>query len=246
MIKGVIFDVDGVLLNSMPVWENLGELYLRHLGIEAEKDLGTKLYTMSLEQSAEYYYSSRTIFNTQFTGENTIKGKNELNWNIGYAYANKNTPDRRRYTLTNAMDPDRIGLVTGNDIQREFTFLKEHIASAGLNYSRDFEIGKIKPTVKAGGYGEYRSRDYRTRAFYYNWDVQSNNLPDDFRYMSMQELLSNEAYYGDDMLYLFEEMRWRDSYKGNNTLLASYLAFNIPVGKLNVYAGVRFTLWKKA
>ena len=32
MIKGVIFDVDGVLLNSMPIWENLGELYLRSLG----------------------------------------------------------------------------------------------------------------------------------------------------------------------------------------------------------------------
>ena len=40
MIKGVIFDVDGVLLNSMPIWENLGELYLRSLGVEAEKDLG--------------------------------------------------------------------------------------------------------------------------------------------------------------------------------------------------------------
>lgn len=54
MIRGAIFDVDGVLLNSMPVWENLGELYLRRLGIEAEKDLGTRLYTMSLEESAKY------------------------------------------------------------------------------------------------------------------------------------------------------------------------------------------------
>lgn len=54
MIRGAVFDVDGVLLNSMPVWENLGELYLRRLGIEAEKDLGTRLYTMSLEESAKY------------------------------------------------------------------------------------------------------------------------------------------------------------------------------------------------
>ena len=53
MIKGVIFDVDGVLLNSMPVWENLGELYLNHLGIEAEKGLGDVLFTMSLEEAAE-------------------------------------------------------------------------------------------------------------------------------------------------------------------------------------------------
>ena len=53
MIKGVIFDVDGVLLNSMPVWENLGELYLNSLGLEAEKDLGEILFTMSLEEGAE-------------------------------------------------------------------------------------------------------------------------------------------------------------------------------------------------
>ena len=235
----------GAMLNLTFVPDgNKGRYELKNIFNQIGKNRYTQRHGFNaqseMEENAEYYYSSRTIFNTQFTGENTIKGKNELNWNIGYAYANKNTPDRRRYTLTNAMDPDRIGLVTGNDIQREFTFLKEHIASAGLNYSRNFELGKINPTVKAGGYGEYRSRNYRTRAFYYNWNVQSNNLPDDFRYMPMQELLSNEAYYGDDMLHLFEEMRWRDSYKGNNTLLASYLAFNIPIGKFNVYAGVRF------
>lgn len=52
MVKGVIFDVDGVLLNSMPVWENLGELYLQKFGIQAEKDLSEILYEMSLKEAA--------------------------------------------------------------------------------------------------------------------------------------------------------------------------------------------------
>ena len=40
--KGAIFDVDGTLLDSMPVWHNIGELYLESLGITCEKDLGDK------------------------------------------------------------------------------------------------------------------------------------------------------------------------------------------------------------
>lgn len=54
MIKGVIFDVDGTLLNSMPIWENLGELYLKKLGIEAENGLGSILFAMSMEEAAAY------------------------------------------------------------------------------------------------------------------------------------------------------------------------------------------------
>ena len=52
--KGAIFDVDGTLLDSMPVWHNIGELYLESLGITCEKDLGDKIYAMSLEQGASY------------------------------------------------------------------------------------------------------------------------------------------------------------------------------------------------
>ena len=57
MIRGAIFDVDGVLLNSMPVWENLGELYLNSLGKEAERGLGDILFAMSLEEGADYLIS---------------------------------------------------------------------------------------------------------------------------------------------------------------------------------------------
>ena len=73
MIRGVIFDVDGVLLNSMPVWENLGELYLNGLGIEAEKGLGDTLFTMSLEEGAGYLISH---YNLDKTPEEIVKGLN--------------------------------------------------------------------------------------------------------------------------------------------------------------------------
>ncbi len=46
--KAVIFDVDGTLLDSMYVWKNVGEKYLDSLDIEAEPDLGDRLFAMSL------------------------------------------------------------------------------------------------------------------------------------------------------------------------------------------------------
>lgn len=40
MIKGVIFDIDGTLLDSMPLWNNLGERYLQKLGFTKEETEG--------------------------------------------------------------------------------------------------------------------------------------------------------------------------------------------------------------
>ena len=235
----------GLMLNVSFMPENGKDLYefkniFNQLGKNRYTDRHGFNAQSELETAAEYYYSSRTTYNGQFTGNNTINGVNAVDWSVGYAYADKNTPDRRRYTLSNRANPDRIGLNTGNDIQREFTFLKEHIMSAGIDYKRDFKFDRVSPTVKAGGYGEYRTRNYRTREFYYNWNMQPSGLPSDFKYMDMEDLLSNTAYFGADGLHLFEKQRWRNSYKGNNTLLAAYAAVNIPIGALNVYAGLRF------
>ena len=71
MIRGVIFDVDGVLLNSMPVWENLGELYLKRKGISAESGLGEILFSMSLEEGADYLISH---YGLELTREQVVKG----------------------------------------------------------------------------------------------------------------------------------------------------------------------------
>lgn len=54
MIEGAIFDMDGVLLDSMPVWEHTGERYLASMGIPAEPDLSRALFPLSLEAGARY------------------------------------------------------------------------------------------------------------------------------------------------------------------------------------------------
>ena len=51
-MKAAIFDVDGTLLDSMSVWEDIGERYLTSQNITAEKNLRAALHTMSLEQGA--------------------------------------------------------------------------------------------------------------------------------------------------------------------------------------------------
>lgn len=53
-IKGVIFDVDGVLLDSLEIWTDLGARYLISIGKVPEEGLADILFSMSMEQGAEY------------------------------------------------------------------------------------------------------------------------------------------------------------------------------------------------
>ena len=52
-IRGAIFDLDGTLLDSMPLWRTLGEDWLRSLGCKPREDLGKILQPLSLIQAAE-------------------------------------------------------------------------------------------------------------------------------------------------------------------------------------------------
>lgn len=54
MIAGAIFDVDGTLLDSMPIWDNAAAMYLEGLGVAPEPGLGGILYPMSMAEGADY------------------------------------------------------------------------------------------------------------------------------------------------------------------------------------------------
>lgn len=63
-IKGVIFDVDGVLLDSMGIWEDLGLRYVKSLGLVPEEGLSRKLFSMSMEQGVDYLATNYSIGKT--------------------------------------------------------------------------------------------------------------------------------------------------------------------------------------
>lgn len=54
MIRAAIFDLDGVVLDSMSIWKDLGARYLLHRGLTPEPGLGELLFSMSMEQGADY------------------------------------------------------------------------------------------------------------------------------------------------------------------------------------------------
>lgn len=53
-IRGAVFDIDGTLLDSMKIWNDAGERYLKTCGKKAEDGLADILFEMSMEEGAQY------------------------------------------------------------------------------------------------------------------------------------------------------------------------------------------------
>lgn len=61
MLKGAIFDADGTLLDSMSIWEQLGERYLATSGIAAKPELSAILAPLTLEESSRYLKAAYSL-----------------------------------------------------------------------------------------------------------------------------------------------------------------------------------------
>ena len=75
MIKGAIFDLDGTLLDSMFIWDTIGEEYLRSLGKEPHEDLKKTFMTLTLEEAAEYY---RENYGVTLSVQEIVDGVNSM------------------------------------------------------------------------------------------------------------------------------------------------------------------------
>lgn len=64
-VKGAIFDVDGTLIDSMNSWFTVGVRYLKTLGIEADKNLGLTLFSMTMTEAAQYMMDKFDLMNVK-------------------------------------------------------------------------------------------------------------------------------------------------------------------------------------
>ena len=75
MLKGAIFDFDGTLVDSMFIWDTIGEDYLRSLDKEPHEDLKETFMTLTLEEAAEYY---RTHYGITLSVKEIVDGVNTM------------------------------------------------------------------------------------------------------------------------------------------------------------------------
>lgn len=61
MIRGAIFDIDGVLLDSLEIWDDLGIRYVCSLGKNPIEGMEDVLYPLSMEDGATYLRKTFSI-----------------------------------------------------------------------------------------------------------------------------------------------------------------------------------------
>lgn len=83
MIKGVIFDVDGTLFDSMGAWHDSGYNVLKSLGIDADKRIGDIFFSMTMDEVIDYIKENFSV------NESRDFLKNGIHNQVEYAYRNE-------------------------------------------------------------------------------------------------------------------------------------------------------------
>ncbi|HEV7780979.1 MAG TPA: TonB-dependent receptor [Chitinophagaceae bacterium] len=196
----------------------------------------------------ELAFKANTFFNTQVTGEHNIrKIATKLHWFGSFNILDQYIPDQRRleYIQENPADPNSAYIASigqSNSSQksgsRYYGFLNDYNYTAGGDLSKDFQLGKLKQSVKGGYFFQVKDRLFDSRPFSIYLPVDNLAL----RRLSPDQLFAPENFgNGADNKFALSELAGISyRYLANSILNAGFLQFdNLITEKIRVVWGLR-------
>jgi CarboxypepD_reg-like domain/TonB-dependent Receptor Plug Domain len=191
-------------------------------------------------------YSSRTTYSGQLSGFHPLNEVKEskLDWNVGFAYANRLEPDRQNRSLRQVGDGSYQYMIPSvasiNELGRLYLSNHEYVETGALNFEQKIKLFSIKSTFKSGLYGEYKTRELKERSICYQKNSNNPLLTDSaVNNLNFNDLFSEQNLGFNKVLNISDQTNITNSYDASNSLMAGYLALNLPLGNFNVYGGVR-------
>lgn len=165
-IKCAIFDFDGTLYDSMYIWDDLGEKYLKSLGKQAKPGLKKELEAMSLEQSSEYLKSEYGLYLTK------EEIKSGINKTLENYYINEVLPKQGVEKLLKQMKEKGISICIASATDRYL--LEVALKRCGLYeyFEAIFTCGEV-------GFGKDRPVIFQKAMEYFSQDRKSTIIFED-------------------------------------------------------------------
>lgn len=151
MIKGIIFDLDGTLIDSMGIWSKIDGEFLRENGVEnPPTDVGDAIRKMTLDEAAEYFIS-------RFNLDCTVDYVNNRIEELAYRHYESLIPLKPNVIkLMDYLDENKIpyGIATATYKSMAETVLKRFCIYDRLSFlltEADYPQGKDFPDIFLGG-----------------------------------------------------------------------------------------------
>lgn len=199
-------------------------------------------------KATELAFKANTFFNTQLTGEHNIRKFNaKLNWYGSFNILDQYIPDQRRleYIQENPADPNSnyiasIGASNASQKSgsRYYGFLNDYNYTVGGDLSKDFKLGKLPQSVKAGYFFQVKDRLFDSRPFSIYLPIENKPL---LRLPADQIFAAENFGNGTDNKFAFNELAGISyRYLANSILNAGFLQFDNKItDRLRVVWGVR-------
>jgi len=189
-------------------------------------------------------YSARTTYSGQLSGNHKLQDNEDkkLDWNLGFAYANRIEPDRQNWSMkenaAGAYEYVLPDVPSINELGRLYMTNHEYVTTAALNYDRKLLIADIITNIKAGAYSEYKTRNFSERSITYRKAYGSLG-DDEVNALGFETLFTAPHLGQGKVISVDEQTNIANSYNAKNLLGAGYISVSLPLGKLNLSGGVR-------